>query len=83
MRVLFWALVIPGAIITYFIIGVLLNILMCVWSGDDWRSELQDEDTLPLIVFWPFVLVAVVFVFLPMCALQWVLEKLAVGGKNE
>lgn len=77
MRVLFWALVIPSAIITYFIIGVLLNILLCVWSGVDWRCELRDDDTFPLIIFWPLVLVAVVFVFLPMSALQWVLEKIA------
>ena len=76
MRVLFWALVIPGAIITYFIIGVLLNILLCVFSGDDWRCELRDDDTFPLIIFWPLVL-AVWLVFLPMSALQWVLEKIA------
>ena len=82
MSVLFWALVIPGAIITYFVVGVMLNILMCVFSGDDWRRELPDEDTLPLIIFWPFVLIAVVFVFLPMSALQWVLEKLA-GGEEK
>lgn len=77
MSALFWVLVIPGAFITYFVIGVMINILLCIFSGVDWRSELPDEDTMPLIIFWPFVLIASVFFFLPMSALQWVLEKIA------
>ena len=77
MRVLFWVLVIPGAIITYFVIGVLSNILLCVCIGVDWRSALQEEDTFPLIIFWPLVLVVSMFFFLPMSALQRVLEKIA------
>lgn len=77
MSALFWVLVIPGAFITYFVIGVMINILLCIFSGDDWRNELPDEDTMPLIIFWPFVLIALVFFCLPMSALQWVLEKIA------
>lgn len=77
MSALFWVLVIPGAFITYFVIGVLLNILLCVICGEDWRRDLTDENTFPLIIFWPFVLIALVFFFLPMSALQWVLEKIA------
>lgn len=83
MRVLFWALVIPGAIITYFVIGVLSNILLCVCIGVDWRSALQEEDTFPLIIFWPLVLVVAMFFFLPMNALHWVLEKIAEGNDEQ
>lgn len=79
MSVIFWLLIIPGGIITYIIVGILVNILLCVAEGQDWRRwrrELQDEDTIEVIIFWPFVLV-LAFILLPVAALQWILEKIA------
>lgn len=75
VRAIFWILIIPGAIITYFILGTLFNILLCISGGEDWKREIRKDDTIPLIIFWPFVLLVYIIVA-PVCALQWVLGKI-------
>lgn len=63
MRTLLLWLVIPGAIITYLVIGFFVCLLLCRIAGTEWRDEI-DEIYGGMIVVWPLALVAVIWLVL-------------------
>jgi hypothetical protein len=76
MNILFWLLVIPGAIITYLIIGFIFVLLLCIVTcGEDWKQEFNDDMIIPMILFWPFTLV-IALIILPKAIMESVIEKI-------
>lgn len=60
MHTLWLWLVIPGAIITYLVIGFFVCLLLCRIAGTDWRDEI-DAIYGGMIFVWPLALVAVIW----------------------
>ena len=73
---IFWILIIPGAIFAYITIGFLVILALCkLCNGDDWRNEMQDDAILPMIFFWPLVFILAIVV-IPVEFVKYVLEKI-------
>lgn len=60
MHTLWRWLVIPGAIITYLVIGFFVLLLLCRLLYIDWRDEI-DPAYVGMIIAWPVMLVAVIW----------------------
>ena len=79
MSILFWLLVIPGAIITYLIFGfflvLLLHIITCV---KDWKKDFNDDITIPMILCWPLTLI-LALIYLPIAIMKSIIEKITEG----
>ena len=76
MSILFWLLVIPGAIITYLILGFFLVLLLCIVTCDKgWKQEFNDDITITMILLWPITLV-VALIVLPIVVIRIIIEKI-------
>lgn len=63
MHTLWLWLVIPGAIITYLVIGFFVCLLFCRIDETDWRDEI-DGYFVAMIVVWPITLFVGLFIVL-------------------
>ena len=76
MNILFWLLVIPGAIITYLTLGFLIILLLCVVTcGEDWKEEFNDDIVIIMIIYWPFTLI-LGLIKLPIVIMQIIIDKI-------
>lgn len=81
MHTLLLWLVIPGAIITYLVIGFFVCRLLCGLCGRDWRDEI-DEAYVGMIVLWPVALVAGIWLVL-VGLLERIADVTRKGRKDE
>lgn len=79
MNILFWLLVIPGAIITYLILGFIFVLLLCIMTcGKDWKEKFNDDIVVLMIIGWPFTLI-LALIIAPIVIIQMIIEKITEG----
>ena len=82
MHTLWLWLIIPGAVITYLVIGFFVFILLSKWCGHNWADEI-DMASVFLIFIWPITLALVVITVLPMQLLQRIADVTRKDHKDE
>ena len=76
INILFWLLVIPGAIVTYLIIGFIFVLLFCIMTcGKDWKEEFNDDIVVLMIIGWPFTLI-LALIIAPIVIIRMIIEKI-------